>query len=153
MEETKSTLGAVHERNMSGEPDINISAETNSLETPDKANGDIMEGNLVYDDEEMEPEIHARTWIAVLAMSLLNMVQLIALQGPPAVVSGCPILLELPTMQHADRRCGSCLTLDATWAILRHKTGLPMPCHWCKQSWDPLFHQRPTYSRLANSCS
>lgn len=43
------------------------------------------EGNLVYDGEE-EPEIHMRTWIALAAMWLLNLVQVFALQGPPAVV-------------------------------------------------------------------
>ena len=43
--------------------------------------------NLVYNDDEEEPEIHARTWIALAAMFLLNFVQVVALQGPPAVVS------------------------------------------------------------------
>lgn len=43
------------------------------------------EPNLVYNGEE-EPEIHMRTWIAIGAMFLLNMVQVFALQGPPAVV-------------------------------------------------------------------
>lgn len=44
------------------------------------------EGNLVYDDLDEEPEIHLRTWIAMLSMFLLNFVQVFALQGPPAVV-------------------------------------------------------------------
>ena len=44
------------------------------------------EGNLVYDDVDEEPEIHARTYIALAAMCLLNLVQVVALQGPPAVV-------------------------------------------------------------------
>jgi len=43
--------------------------------------------NLVYNDDEEEPEIHARTWIALAAMFLLNFVQVVALQSPPAVVS------------------------------------------------------------------
>ncbi|KAE9376328.1 putative siderophore iron transporter [Stipitochalara longipes BDJ] len=42
--------------------------------------------NLVYNDDEEEPEIHARTWIALAAMFLLNFVQVVALQGPPAVL-------------------------------------------------------------------
>lgn len=42
--------------------------------------------NLVYSQHEKEPEIHARTYLAVAAMFLLNMVQVLALQGPPAVV-------------------------------------------------------------------
>lgn len=44
------------------------------------------EANLVYDGDE-EPEIHMRTWVALAAMFLLNLVQVFALQGPPAVVS------------------------------------------------------------------
>lgn len=44
------------------------------------------EHNLVYDDVDEEPELHARTYIALLAMFLLNLVQVVALQGPPAVV-------------------------------------------------------------------
>jgi hypothetical protein len=42
--------------------------------------------NLEYNDDEEEPEIHARTYIALAAMFLLNLVQVVALQGPPAVV-------------------------------------------------------------------
>ena len=44
-------------------------------------------GNLVYEDEEEEPELHFRTWIAVTSMVLLLSVQSLSLQGPPAVVS------------------------------------------------------------------
>lgn len=43
--------------------------------------------DLVYDDDDEEPEFHARTWVALLAMFFLNLVQVFALQGPPAVVS------------------------------------------------------------------
>lgn len=43
--------------------------------------------NLVYDHDDEEPEFHARTYFAVAAMFLLNMVQVFALQGPPTVVS------------------------------------------------------------------
>jgi hypothetical protein len=43
--------------------------------------------NLVYDDNDEEPELHARTYFALLAMFFLNLVQVFALQGPPAVVS------------------------------------------------------------------
>ena len=45
------------------------------------------EDNPVYDAADEEPEIHLRTWIALAAMFLLNLVQVFALQGPPAVVS------------------------------------------------------------------
>lgn len=44
------------------------------------------ENNLVYDEVDEEPELHARTWLAIAAMFLLNLVQVFALQGPPAVV-------------------------------------------------------------------
>jgi hypothetical protein len=43
--------------------------------------------NLIYLHEGEEPELHAWTYFAVAAMFLLNMVQVLALQGPPAVVS------------------------------------------------------------------
>jgi hypothetical protein len=42
--------------------------------------------NLVYDSSDEEPELHARTYVAVAAMFLLNLVQVFGLQGPPAVV-------------------------------------------------------------------
>jgi len=45
------------------------------------------DANLVYDNDEEEPEIHARTYFALVAMFTLNLVQVLALQGPPAVVS------------------------------------------------------------------
>jgi MFS family permease len=41
---------------------------------------------IVYENEEEEPEFHARTWMALLAMWLLNYVQVIALFGPSSVV-------------------------------------------------------------------
>lgn len=43
-------------------------------------------GNLVYENAEEEPELHARTYLALASMFLLNLVQVFALQGPPAVV-------------------------------------------------------------------
>ena len=62
-------------------------------ETPEKAFEDTdhiektaSDENLVYDGEE-EPELHMRTYIALASMFLLNLVQVFALQGPPAVVS------------------------------------------------------------------
>jgi hypothetical protein len=46
--------------------------------------------NLAYSQDDEEPEIHVRTYLAVAAMFLLNMIQVFALQGPAAVVSsGC----------------------------------------------------------------
>lgn len=45
------------------------------------------EQEFIYADEEEEPELHARTYLALFAMFLLNYVMVIALQSPPAVVS------------------------------------------------------------------
>lgn len=44
-------------------------------------------GNSEYNNSEEEPEMHARTYLALAAMFLLNLAQVVALQGPPAVVS------------------------------------------------------------------
>lgn len=50
---------------------------------------DIDRANLapVYENEEEEPEIHFRTWMALIAMWLINFAQVIALFGPTSVVS------------------------------------------------------------------
>ncbi len=53
----------------------------------DKESEATIEGNLVYNIIDEEPEIHLQTYIAVAAMLFLNYVQIIALQGPPVVVS------------------------------------------------------------------
>jgi hypothetical protein len=42
--------------------------------------------NLTFDEDEAEPELHARTWLALAAMHLVVFTQVVALQGPPAVV-------------------------------------------------------------------
>ena len=42
--------------------------------------------NFVYNDADEVPELHARTYFALAAMFFLNLVQVLALQGPPAVV-------------------------------------------------------------------
>lgn len=47
--------------------------------------------NLVYEEVEEVPELHMRTWIALAWMFLLNLVQLITLQGIPAVISLLPV--------------------------------------------------------------
>jgi hypothetical protein len=64
--------------------DVNekTSAEEQHLEQVSKSAAD-----LVYDNDDEEPELHMRTYVALLAMFLLNLVQVFALQGPPAVVS------------------------------------------------------------------
>ena len=42
--------------------------------------------NFHYDKVDQEPELHMRTWIAIAAICVMNLVQTIAVQGPPAVV-------------------------------------------------------------------
>lgn len=42
-------------------------------------------GNLEY-TEDVEPALHARTFMALAALFLLNMVQVVALNGPPSAV-------------------------------------------------------------------
>lgn len=44
-------------------------------------------GNIVYTNEEEEPELHLPTWIALGSIYLLLAGQGLAFQGPPAVVS------------------------------------------------------------------
>lgn len=43
--------------------------------------------NEVYAEVDKEPEIHWRTWVAVIALLLLNYVQVVCLTGPAAIVS------------------------------------------------------------------
>lgn len=69
---------------------INEKRDLSSEKQVEDVDSSREEHNLVY-DEEVEPELHARTYVALLAMFLLNMVQVVALQGPPAVVSCSPL--------------------------------------------------------------
>ncbi len=99
-------------------------------------------GNLVYDDEEEEPELHARTYFALLAMFFLNLVQVFALQGPPAVVSHClpshEILSVLVGLIWLTVGACSFPILEMILKILRAKPGSLMPCHWSRRSLLPL---------------
>ena len=76
-----------------GDHPVNIMEEKDAPGTQEKPTEaqhlekSVTEDNLVYDDVEEEPELHMRTWIALASMFLLNLVQVFALQGPPAVVS------------------------------------------------------------------
>lgn len=65
---------------------LEIPVHKHTADNSEKAPSTI-DDNLVYDDAEEEPEIHIRTWVAVAAMFLLNLVQILALLGPPVVVS------------------------------------------------------------------
>ena len=76
-----------------GDQPVNIMEEKDASGTREKPTEaqhlekSVTEDNLVYDDVEEEPELHMRTWVALASMFLLNLVQVFALQGPPAVVS------------------------------------------------------------------
>lgn len=61
------------------------SSQVLQVEHSDLKSTDTLE-NLVYNEADEEPELHARTYLALLAMFILNLVQVVALQGPPAVV-------------------------------------------------------------------
>jgi len=74
----------------SSAPDHDLSADEKqdfSMKEKHLENSPEESKNLSYNDDEEEPEIHMRTWVALGAMWLLNYVQVVALQGPPAVVS------------------------------------------------------------------
>lgn len=79
------------------------------------------EGNLVYDGDE-EPEIHMRTWIALASMFVLNLVQVFALQGPPAVVS------VMVPKRSITNRC-SYHTLAQVWMEHLHRPGCRIHYH------------------------
>lgn len=65
-----------------------LEVETTTASEVEKSQQDVSPTNVnfVYDDNEEEPELHARTYTALAAMFFLNLVQVLALQGPPAVV-------------------------------------------------------------------
>ncbi|KAJ9603759.1 hypothetical protein H2200_011945 [Cladophialophora chaetospira] len=48
---------------------------------------DVYAPNATFDEEEVEPEFHMRTWITLGAFFLLNYTQVVALQGPAAVLT------------------------------------------------------------------
>lgn len=54
------------------------------IEHVEDTKGSLVE-NLVYEDDQ-QPELHARTYFALAAMFLLNLVQVFGLMGPPAGV-------------------------------------------------------------------
>ncbi len=116
---------SVQEKAISNPPE-NTSLEANHLE---KTVSD--EGNPVYDAADEEPEIHWRTWIALAAMFLLNLVQVFALQGPPAVVGrfklGHDQLLTVV----------SCLTLELLSTTLKRRHGCQTLSHSSRQSSAP----------------
>lgn len=66
---------------------IGLSGDTQNLEyaTPVSKTDSVSSQDPDSVVEE-EPELHARTYVAVLALFFLNFVQVYALTGPPAIV-------------------------------------------------------------------
>ena len=96
--------------------------------------------NLVYDIVDEEPDIHMRTWIALAAMLLLNLAQVFAVQGPPAVVSWCSIKQDLINLISLT----SSVRVSTT---LRHKHGFRTHWRLFKQSFVLYLHRYPMFFR------
>ena len=77
-------LGQVQHGQVSGEK---ITSEAEAAHLEDGKASAAMSVNLVYADEDEEPKIHFRTWIAYASMMILIFVQNMSLQAPPSVVS------------------------------------------------------------------
>ena len=73
---------------------------------------------VVYADEELEPELHIRTWIALAAFFLLNYTQVVALQGPTAVVSASTLEQGLPPIPVE-------IIADLPRSVILHWSGSP----------------------------
>jgi hypothetical protein len=75
---------------------------------------------LVYDNSEEVPELHMRTWVAMASMMLLKFAELLALQGPPAVVStSCLYFSDLLTTRSSH-------TLDQALMLPKPRPGYPI---------------------------
>ncbi|KIW81596.1 hypothetical protein Z517_04622 [Fonsecaea pedrosoi CBS 271.37] len=57
------------------------------------------EQNLAYDLDNLNPELHWRTWVAFGSICLFQMVSIVAFQGPPAVLSYLGEALHDPASQ------------------------------------------------------
>ncbi|KAG8425488.1 hypothetical protein J3458_002183 [Metarhizium acridum] len=99
--------------------------------------------NLVYSDASQEPEIHLRTYIAVVAMLVLSYVQIIALQGPPLVASETVRAVPCPSAKF----CFSWIILDKVSEIALPRPGFPLRCLWFKRFLRPSSRQHPTPSK------
>ena len=103
--------------------------------------------NLTYDDDEEEPELHFRTWIAIIAMFALNLVQVFALLGPPAVVS---TLVRSSSHQGIrSHRIHSFHSSEPVLTIQRRRTGSRTHSLSFKLYWGPSFRPPQTFSKPA----
>ncbi|SPN96516.1 uncharacterized protein DNG_00042 [Cephalotrichum gorgonifer] len=62
-------------------------SSSSNIEAPKQLENAHTHENLSYCNIDEEPEIHRRTYAALLAIFMLNFVTVLALQGPPAVLS------------------------------------------------------------------
>ena len=81
-------------------------------------------GNLEYKEDDKEPEIHLRTWLAVAAMTILNFVALVALTGPPTMVSRS--IFHFLSRKESKTNVGyiSSAPLQQTWMAKHLRLGL-----------------------------
>lgn len=96
----------------------------------------IPRDNLVYDNVDEEPELHLRTYLALTSVILLNYVQVIALQSPPAVVSirSKVLLYSIDQPDSTDPISKFSLPiLERASTTLRHRPGFQMRFHSCRQ--------------------
>lgn len=74
-------------REISQEPATPAQMEEKGIPTEDRVEEVKQpESNITYNEVDEEPSLHVRTYIALAAMFMLNLVQLVALQGPPTFV-------------------------------------------------------------------
>lgn len=116
--------------------------------------------NLHYDEVDLEPELHARTYIALFSMFMLNLVQVVALQGPPAVVSSYP-LQSHPEKKKAVREhpltaqseINSLVGSVTVWTTHKPRHGCRILYPSFKQYWDLLSLQLPIHFKLEKPSS
>lgn len=68
-------------------PHIGTKSEDSAVHVEGVTKAFAVEDNITYTDDEHEPELHARTWIALTALCVQSFCQLFALIGPPTAVS------------------------------------------------------------------
>ena len=121
----EQTISHVEDNTSSGDPEKVSSTVAGHLKEAGPE-----DQNLVYNVVDEEPEIHVRTYVAIAAMFLLNLVQVFALQGPPAVVS--VHMTSILSTSLADSL--SCPTSVPACTTLKPKPGFPIHCPLCRRS-------------------
>lgn len=109
-------------------------------------------GDPVFDLDE-EPELSARTYIALFSILLLNLVQIVALQGPPTFVSS---ILMLPLLRETcliESLSSSSTTSDKASTILQLNHGCRMLSISFKRCWVQSFPPHLIPSKLESQFS